>query len=178
MTQQTVGRVYAEGLFLLSQEEHSEAQIYQELNAVADVMEQNPEFVSLVDVPTLDTAERISILRRVIGEENGTTENFLCLLVEKHRFRKLGEIRSEFNKMYHEAFSIEEVFVTTALPLEDKQRSELKTVFGKKLGKSIELRETVDPAILGGMIVQYGDRRMDNSLRTRMQQFRQQSEIE
>lgn len=175
MTQQTVGKVYAEALFLLSQEEHQEQTIYHELNEAADVMAAHPEFVSLLDVPTLAVTERISILRRVIGEGTGTTENFLCLLVEKHRFGRIAEIRSAFNKLYHEAFGIAEVFVTSAVALDDKQRGELTAVLGRRLGKTVELHESVDPAILGGMIVQYGDTRMDNSLRTRMQQFRQQS---
>lgn len=176
MTQQTVGKVYAEGLFLLAQEEHCEPQVYKELNDAADVMAQHPEFVELVDVPTLDISERIAILRRVIGDGAGITEHFLCLLVEKHRFRKLQEIRSDFNKLYHESFGIAEVFVTSAAALSGKQREELKAVLSKKLGKTVELRESVDAALLGGMVVQYGDTRMDNSLRTRMQQFKQQSE--
>ncbi len=175
MTQQTVGKVYAEGLFLLAQEEHTEEQVYKELNEAADVMAQHPEFVELVDVPTLDISERIAILKRVIGDGAGITEKFLCLLVEKHRFRRLQEIRSDFNKLYHEAFGIAEVFVTSAVALSDKQREELKAVLGKKLSKTIELRESVDAALLGGMVVQYGDTRMDNSLRTRMQQFKQQN---
>ncbi|MCR5718247.1 MAG: ATP synthase F1 subunit delta [Oscillospiraceae bacterium] len=172
MTQQTVGKVYAEGLFLLAQEEHRETQVYRELNEAADVMAQHPEFTELVDVPTLDISERIAILRRVIGDGAGITENFLCLLVEKHRFRRLQEIRADFNKLYHKAFGIAEVFVTSAVALDDSQREELKSVLGRKLGKTVELRESVDPSLLGGMVVQYGDTRMDNSLRTRMQQFK------
>ena len=175
MTQQTVGKVYAEGLFLLAQEEHAEAVVYKELNEAADVMAQHPEFVELVDVPTLDISERIGILKRVIGDGTGITENFLCLLVEKHRFCRLQEIRSDYNKLYQETFGIAEVFVTSAVALSDAQREELTAVLGKKLGKTVELHESVDAALLGGMVVQYGDTRMDNSLRTRMQQFKQQS---
>lgn len=173
MTQQTVGKVYAEALFLLAQEEHQEQKVYQELNDAADMFAAHPEFVSLLNVPTLEIRERIAILRRVIGDGTGAVENFLCLLIEKHRINRMEEIRTDFNKLYYDAFHIAEVFVTTAVALDDKQRTELKQVLGKKLNRTIELRESVDPAILGGMIVQYGDTRMDNSLRSRMRQFRQ-----
>lgn len=169
---QTVGKVYAEALFLLSQEEKQEQKIYDELNAAADVMAAHPELVALLDVPTLGTEERVDILRKVIGEENGITEHFLCLLVEKHRFSRLEDIRAAFNKLYHEAFGIAEVFVTTAVPLEEAQRTALVQKMKQKLGKDIQLRESVDETLLGGMIVQYGDTRMDNSIRTRMQNFR------
>lgn len=172
---QTVGKVYAEALFLLAKEEHKEEQVWKELNEMADVMAENPQFVTLLSVPTLSTAERVAILRRVIGEGEGITENFLCLLVEKHRFGKIADIREAFNKMYFDEYGIEEVTVTSAVALDDAQRKGLQETMQKRLGKKIRLIESVDPALLGGMIVQYGDTCMDNSLRTRLQQFRQQS---
>ncbi|MBE6875899.1 MAG: ATP synthase F1 subunit delta [Ruminococcus sp.] len=174
MTQQTVGHVYAEALFLLAQEEHQEKRIYQELNQVTDLILQYPELISLLDVPTLELSERISILQKIIGEEQGITENFLCLLVEKRRINRISEIRNAFNKLYYEAFSIAEVFVTSAVPLEDSQRTALKEKLQQKLGKSILLRESVDKSLMGGMVVQYGDTRMDNSIKSRMQTFAQQ----
>ncbi|MDE5753011.1 MAG: F0F1 ATP synthase subunit delta, partial [Oscillospiraceae bacterium] len=70
---QTVGKVYAEALFQLAQEEHQEKKIYDELNQIADLIQEYPDLVVLLDVPTLDTAERISILQKIIGEEQGIT---------------------------------------------------------------------------------------------------------
>ena len=168
---QTVGKVYAEALFSLAQEEQQERKVYQELNEAADLMLQNPGFAILLDLPTLRTEERIEVLQKVIGDTPGITENFLCLLVEKHRFGRLSEIREAFNKQYYETVGIAEVFVTSAVPLEHRQRSILKVKLQKKLGKTIQLKERVDKSLLGGMIIQYGDARMDNSLRTKMQKF-------
>lgn len=172
---QTVGKVYAEALFSLAKEERQEEQVYRELNEVADLMLRNPGFSTLLDVPTLRTEERIEVLRRVIGNTPGITENFLCLLVEKHRFGRLSEIREAFNKQYHEAFGIAEVFVTSAVPLDEAQRSALKAKLEQKLGRSVLLREHVDRSLVGGMIVQYGDHRMDNSIKTKMKSFKAQS---
>ncbi|MEE5992269.1 MAG: ATP synthase F1 subunit delta [Oscillospiraceae bacterium] len=173
MTQQTVGKVYAEALFMLAQEEHKEKQVFQELNQFYAVVERQPEFISLMSLPTLSAEERIDILRQIIGDEQGITENFLCLLVEKHRFNRLSEIRNAFNAFFYEAFNIAEVFVTSATPLTDAQKTALKERLQKKLGKNILLHESVDSSLIGGMIVQYGDTRMDNSLRTRIKTFQQ-----
>ena len=174
MTQQTVGNVYAEALFLLAQEEHQEERIYQEFNQVTDLILQYPELIALLDVPSLELSERISVLQKIIGKEDGITENFLCLLVEKRRINRISEIRNAFNKFYYEAFSIAEVFVTTAVPLEETQKTALKEKLQQKLHKKILLRESVDDSLVGGMIVQYGDTRMDNSIKSRMQAFAQQ----
>jgi len=171
---QTVGSVYAEALFLLAQEEHQEKRVYQELNQVTDMLLNYPEFITLLDVPTLGIEERISALQNVIGKEQGITENFLCLLVEKRRINRISDIRNAFNKMYYDYFKIAEVFVISAVPLTDTQRQTLKDKMKQKLGKEILLRESVDKSLMGGMIVQYGDTRMDNSIKSRLQQFAQQ----
>ena len=171
---QTVGSVYAEGLFLLAQEEQKEKQIYEELNQITDLLQNYPEFIALLDVPTLELSERISALQKVIGTQNGITENFLCLLVEKRRINRISDIRQAFNKLYYDYFKIAEVFVISAIALNEQQKQVLKDKMKQKLGKEILLRESVDPSLMGGMIVQYGDTRMDNSVKSRLQQFAQQ----
>lgn len=175
MTQQTVGKVYAEALFLLAQEEHQEKQIYTELNQVTELMQNYPEWTALLDVPNLDLQERLAILQNVIGKEEGIMENFLCLLTEKRRISRIAEICDAFNQLYYQAFQIAEVFVTTAVALDNAQKSALQEKLHKKLGRSILLKESVDESLLGGMVIQYGDTRMDNSVRSRMQQFARQS---
>ncbi len=168
---QTVGKVYAEALFGLSREAQCEETVYRELNEAADLLAQYPDFLLLLSVPDLGAAEKLAALRKVIGDGTGITENFLCLLTEKRRINRIAEIRSAFNALYYEAFSIAEVFVTTAEPLSQAQREKLAEKMQAKLSKRVQLVESVDPAILGGMIVQHGDTRMDNSLRTRMREM-------
>lgn len=171
---QTVGKVYAEALFSLALEEHCEAEIYREINEAADLLAQYPALSELLSVPTLSVEERLEVLRKVIGDGEGIMENFLSLLVEKHRISRLADIRTAYNGLYYERFSIAEVFVTTAAPLSDAQRSDLSAKLEKKLGRKIKLTESIDPGILGGMIVQHGDTRMDNSLRSRMREMSRQ----
>ncbi len=165
---QSVGKVYAEALLRLSQEEHCEEAVYEQLNEAADMFAQHPDFTALLSVPDIGSQERVEILRSVIGNDAGITENFLCLLVEKHRINRIAQIRDAFNAMYYELFSIAEVFVTSAQPLTQQQRDTLSEKLEAKLAKKIRLVEAVDASLLSGMIVQYGDTRMDNSLRTRI----------
>ncbi len=168
---QTVGNVYAQALFELAQETAQEEQLYRELNETAALFAAHPDLKTLLAAPTLDVQERLSILRKVIGDGEGTMEHFLCLLVERRRIQWIADICAAFNQLYYAHFSIEEVWVTTAEPLTQSQKERLQEQLQKKLHKTILLKETIDAAILGGMIVQYGDTRMDNSLRCRMQEL-------
>ncbi len=165
----TVGKVYAEALFMLAEEGKVEEQIFDELGQIAEVCQNHPSFLHLLSIPTLSIEERLSSLYAVIGEDEGIMENFLSILVEKHRINRILEIQAAYNQLYFEKFSLVEVFVTSAVVLEKSQKTNLIQGLEKKLGKNILLRERVDKSLLGGMIVQYGDTRMDNSLRTKMQ---------
>ncbi|MBQ8928586.1 MAG: ATP synthase F1 subunit delta [Oscillospiraceae bacterium] len=175
---QTVGRVYAEALFSLAQESGCEARIHEELDTFDDLTGQYPELAVLLDVPTLSAPERVEVLRRIIGDTQGITENFLCLLTERRRFSHLSEIRRSFDAMYDEHFGIAEVEVTSAVALTDAQRKALCETLGRKLSRKIRLHEQVDASLIGGMIVQYGDTRMDNSLRGQLSQFARESKSE
>lgn len=170
---QTVGKVYAEALFQLAQEEGTEKQICEDLREAADLLAQYPDLVMLLSIPTLSVEERLDVLHKVIGNGQGIMENFLSLLVEKHRINRIEEIRRAFDELYNEAFDIASVSVITAVPLEEKQRRALIAKMQKKLHKIVKLTESVDASILGGMIVQYGDTRMDNSLRSRVKELSQ-----
>ncbi|MDE6657151.1 MAG: ATP synthase F1 subunit delta [Oscillospiraceae bacterium] len=170
---QTVAKVYAEALFSLAQEEKKEKEIFTELKQIAEIMKQYPDFMLLLDVPTLSIAERIAILRKIIGNGTGITENFLCLLVEKHRFNKILEIFEVFRGFYYEHCNAIEVFVTTAVPLPRKQKLMLMSKLMNKFNKLVVLREIIDKSLIGGMIIQYGDTKIDNSIRNRMQQFKE-----
>ena len=172
---QTVGKVYAEALFELAQEMHQEEKVWRELGQITDLVEQEKGFAKLLDVPTMSAEERVGVLQKVIGTEDGITENFLCLLCERRRFGHLSEIRSAFNKLYYDAFGIAEVAVTSAVPLTASLREALVKELEEKLGRRIRLQEQVDASLIGGLVVQYGDTRMDNSLRTRLEQFRRQA---
>lgn len=168
---QTIGKVYAEALFELAKDSGTEKRIYNDLNEAAQLLQAYPDLIMLLSVPTLSIEERLDVLHKVFGTEQGLMHNFLSLLVEKHRIDRIDDIRRAFNEMYNAAFGIAEVIVTTAVPLEDAQRMHLIQNMQKKLQKKIQLIEKVDGDILGGMIVQYGDTRMDNSLRSRVREL-------
>lgn len=168
---QTVGKVYAQALFELAQETGSAGQIHDDLNEAAQLLLAHPDLVMLLSVPTLSMEERLDVLHKVFGTGQGIMDNFLSLLVERHRIDRIDDIRRAFNEMYNAAFGIAEVTVTTAVPLGESQRRQLTEKMQKKLQKKIRLIEKVDGDILGGMVVQYGDTRMDNSLRSRVQEL-------
>ena len=96
------------------------------------------------------------------------TGNFLQVVAANRRLFVLpGMIRS-FRQMAAAHRGEVEAEVTSAHALTDEQRRELAETLGRYAGKTVTMRESVDPSILGGLIVKIGSRQIDTSLRTKL----------
>jgi F-type H+-transporting ATPase subunit delta len=101
------------------------------------------------------------------------TKSFLLLLVDKGRMNILPAILAELRRMVEEYEGVERAVVTVPMALSAPQKDFLRTVLEKRTGKKILLDESVDPDVLGGMIVRVGSTVYDGSVRTQIQQIRQ-----
>ena len=100
--------------------------------------------------------------------------SLVCMLTQRQRIPYVQAVADAFNDLYREHKGIARMTVTTCVPLRDTQRQQLIAALQKKYGKQVELTERIDPAILGGVIVQYGDTLLDNSVRSRLEAVRRQ----
>jgi F-type H+-transporting ATPase subunit delta len=98
--------------------------------------------------------------------------NLAKLLIESNRIREVGAIAEDFQRLADEAAGRVRATVTTAVELSSKDRDRVEHELSRRLGKEVRLDALVDPAILGGLKVQYGDRLVDASVATRLQQLR------
>ena len=105
---------------------------------------------------------------------NQTVVSLVCMLTQRQRIPYVQAVADVFNDLYREHKGIARMTVTTCVPLRDTQRQQLIAALQKKYGKQVELTERIDPAILGGVIVQYGDTLLDNSVRSRLEAVRRQ----
>jgi F-type H+-transporting ATPase subunit delta len=95
------------------------------------------------------------------------------LLIDKERMDVLPQILVELRRMVEELEGVERVEVTSPTALSTAQRDQLSAAISAKTGKKIELEEKIDPAVLGGMVVKVGSTVYDGSVRTQIQQIRE-----
>ena len=98
--------------------------------------------------------------------------NLARLLIESNRVHDVVAVDAEFQRLADEAAGRVRATVTTAVELAPAERDRVAAELSKRLGKEIRLEVAVDAGILGGMKLQYGDRLVDASVATRLQQLR------
>jgi F-type H+-transporting ATPase subunit delta len=139
----------------------------------AAALEQSPELRAVLRNPQLEPAAKSAILADLAGDEEPLFKNFLLLVAEKGRAGELEEIEREFERL----IAIEErrltVELTTARELTDDEAKAIIEQIEQAAGRTVEATRSVDPDILGGIVLQAGSYRADASVRGRLERLRQ-----
>ena len=162
-------RRYAKAIFELAGGEGQLEEWGRRLAQVREVLS-DPEVTRVLTNPTIATELRMAMVSDLF--DGGEATNLAKLLIESDRVRDVEGIAEEFERLADEAAGRVRATVTTAVELSSKDRDRVADELSRRLGKEIHLDVLVDPGILGGLILQYGDRLVDASVATRLQQLR------
>lgn len=167
------GRVYARAIFELAQARGSVGDVFEALEALGELYDDNREFRNYFTSPKIPREEKARFLDTAFSELPDLVRNLLHLLVRKRREPALDNIVDAFRKYRDEAESRIHVHVTSAAPLPDSQRESLNAALAKRFpAQEVELHEAVDASLIGGLRIRTGDRRVDGSIRTRLENLR------
>jgi F-type H+-transporting ATPase subunit delta len=175
MTGSALARRYARAMLDIGREEGQVRRVFSEVERFAGVLDDAPDLREVLEASHINRRDKQAALEGTVSQAGylPVTMNFLRLLVDKRRMNILPQILSELRRMVEELEGIERVEVVSAAPLPETQREFLKSVLEKRTGKRIELEETLDPAVLGGMVVKMGSTVYDGSVRTQLVQMRE-----
>lgn len=165
-------KVYGQAFFELTLEEASDKakDVLEELTALEGIFAENPELTKLMGTPTIPVKEKVELVKEIIstGGISELSGNLLCVLAERGRFDCFGGIVRQFREMYNEHFKIAEIIVTTPSALSEATKEKIVKKMAEVTGKTVSIREKVDPTIIGGIIIDHGSTRYDGSVKTRL----------
>jgi F-type H+-transporting ATPase subunit delta len=169
-----IAQVYARALFEVAQERGVLDDVHEQLGQFADAMAENRELAVFFFSPYFSTEEKQRGLQRGVKDADPAVENFLQALIERHRMPAIFRIRRSFEKLWEEENKMLAVEVTSAIALEKSVVSSLGERIGEQVDRKIEITSSVDPEILGGIVLRVGNLILDASIRNRLNQLRKQ----
>ncbi|MBL8879662.1 MAG: ATP synthase F1 subunit delta [Phycisphaerales bacterium] len=170
--------VYATALFDLARERGNIDTVRGELDELVKLADQTPEFDAFLNSDALDDDHRAAGLERMFrGKLSDEVLNTLQVLNRNGRNGLLRALARCFALQQQEAAGQVEVFATTAVELSDDEKSSVTKVAADKTGKWPIMHFRVNPDILGGLILQVGDIRYDNSVRSQLNEARERLAI-
>jgi ATP synthase F1 delta subunit len=169
-----IAQVYARSLFEVAQQHGTLDRVRTELGEFADALEANRELAVFFFSPYFSTEEKKTALDGAIAGADDTTRNFLELLVEKHRMPTVFRVRRTLDALWEEENKLLPVEITSAVALDPTVVARLQDEIGRQTGRRVQLTETIDPDVLGGLVLRVGNQILDASIRTRLDGLRKQ----
>lgn len=161
---------YAIALFELARDENKLDETAQELTGLQALLDESEDFARLVRSPIFSAVEQTQAVAEIAQKAGFSplTANFLKILAKNRRLFTLTGVIAGFRKLLADHRNELEADIASAVPLTDAQTEELKATLKAKTGKDISLNSRVDPALIGGLIVNIGSRMIDDSVRTKL----------
>jgi len=166
---------YALALFGLARDEKQLESVGASLAAVRQALAESDDFRELTTSPLIGRDEAVKAVGAAadaIGVDP-LTRNFLGVLAQNRRLSQLGGVIRAFNTLAARHRGEITAEVTSAHPLDDDQVTAIKQNLRTRMGRDIAVELSVDPAILGGLVVKIGSQMIDGSIRTKLNSLAQ-----
>ena len=169
-----IAQVYARALFEVAQQRGDLDEVREQLGQFADALDGERALQTFFFSPYFSSEEKKEGLHKAIDGASDAVLNFLELLVEKHRMPAIFRIRREFDDLWREENKLLPVQLTSAIELSDQTVENLGRTIGERTGRKVDVTATVNPDILGGIVLRVGNSILDASIRTRLESLRKQ----
>ena len=167
-------RMYARALFEAAQEAGRVDAVSADLAAFGQAMEDVPELRAFLRNPQIEPTGKAAVLDQLAAEADELARNFVRLAAEKGRAGEIPEISAELEALVARAQNRLAVELTTAHELSDDEATSIVQAIEKASGRTVEATRTVDPKLIGGIVLQVGSHRADGSVRGRLERLRQE----
>jgi F-type H+-transporting ATPase subunit delta len=151
---------------------HDELDAWERDLAAARPVLANEDFLAMLDAPQVPFEVKMTGVKTLLPAVSPRVRNFVSLLVQRRLARRFGAVADEFRRYADERRGIARADVVTAVPLDDARRQKVAAMLGEIVGKKVLMAEKVDGSVIGGVVARVGDRLIDGSTRTALQEMR------
>lgn len=161
---------YGDALFELALEQNNLDSMAEQVDVLAQTFAENPELLKLLTHPKISKEEKISVIETIFkGRFSDDIVGFLVIITQKDRGAEIEKILSYFQAKVREYKKIGVARVTSAVELSADQKARVEEKLLQQTSyESFEVDYKVDDSLIGGMVIRIGDRVVDSSIRTKL----------
>lgn len=165
-----IAEVYSKALFELASQQQLVDTVKSDLDILGNLITTGKNFLAFMASPTFSVEQKQQLIEKSCGSSlNNLTSDFLMVVISHNRITFLPYIIAKYEKMYQNYHNYCNIRVTVSQPLSPEGNEYLKTVLSVAMNNDrILLDATVEPSIIGGIIIRYGDIVIDNSVSSRL----------
>ena len=167
MAQQLSGQRYAQAIFDLALEDNEVEQWGQDLAVVSEAF-QDSDFAALMKHADMSAADKRAATGSVLAGVSTMVRNLVDLLVSKGSVDSIADVYTSYTELLDQHLGRQRVEVTTAIALDEAEANRITSFVSELVRREVVLTTKVDESILGGLVIQIGDRLLDGSTKARL----------
>ncbi len=168
-----LSKTYANALFELSLEENIADEVLCQSKEIKELLLQNPEFIKLLDTPTIPKEEKVRVADKTFGDSvNKNLLNFMKVMIERKNANELLHSIDDFEVLYNKHYGIEKAVAITAVPMSEEMKNKLCEKLAKVTGEKIILTNKVDPSVIGGVVLEFSDKQYNDSIANKLSELK------
>ncbi len=160
---------YAKAILDLASDKNAAEAVSKDMFLIASTIKDNAELDTFIQNPTIKVEVKENALLAVFANANSVTKGLFHLLFENKRFEILGDLATEYNKLFDEMNGVEVANVITATAMDAALEAKVLAKIATLSDKKITIENTVDASIIGGFILRIGDKQYNASVANRLQ---------
>lgn len=169
-----IGRRYAQALFNAAKAHKMVAAVEEDLAGIANLVREDEKFRFFLIAPFNNVEQKKEVLRNVLGDRvTALTMQVLRVMLDKGREAEFESVSTEFARLRRAAADIEFATISSAYALDPAQKDAIVAGLEKRLKKTVEAQFSVDPRVIGGVRVAYGNFVLDGSARGHLNRLRE-----
>ena len=167
-------RRYAQALFLIAEKNGDQDQWLADLEVLAS-SSRNPDFIAFIDSPKIENVKKIEVLKEAFSKSiSDLALNLVSLLATRNYVASLSSIADAFQELVDSEKGVERAEIVSAVKLTDGQEKGVVDKLTQMVGKELSVTTYVDESILGGYLARVGDRLLDGSVKTQLEDMRRE----
>jgi F-type H+-transporting ATPase subunit delta len=168
MPNETLARRYATAIFQLATESGAVAEVGRDLHAFVDTLGRDAEVAGFFRSPVVDRNEKSTVIAQAFERLHELALHTILILIRKRRETLAPEIVAQYDILEREARGAQTLHVTTARPLAAAELEALVAKLSARFKTPLDVTQTVDPDLIGGVRLTVGDQRIDGSIAGRL----------
>lgn len=173
-----VAKRYAQGLLDFTKETGNTELIFHEMQDVAKTIADSKELQSFFATPIIDTRKKQMIAKEIFSRFSPTTQNMVSLVIKQGREQYLENIAQEYIKSVEELNGVQKIILTTAEELSPQGVEQImKSSSLVDNTRQYQVKSIIKPELIGGYILRVGDKQVDNSVKTQLNNLRKEFQL-
>ncbi len=168
---------YAAAFFDLASEKGIVESAFEDMTLLGNVCTSNYDFVRMLQNPVINADRKKKVISLVFASSvNPVSISFMNLMIRKRRERYLPSIAEAFSDLYQASKGIKKAYVTSAVALEDKEKTGVMEILKRLTDKKIDLVEKTNEALIGGFVINLDNFQIDQSIATKIKELKKDFE--